>query len=119
MPVAFCRVDLSRVPPLPPLEDRFANAVDAWANAARVDAKHLTLQVQAISLQVGRRYAAIATVALPTLWSPPKTQAILLGLSQTLCQTLAVDAKEVLVFAQPLASGTIVDEGDVVEWDAT
>lgn len=68
------------------------------------------------ALQGGKRYAAMAWLYLPSLWTDEDVVALSEGLAAALADALDVEPTCVQVLTSIVPSGRVVDAGEVVHW---
>lgn len=89
--------------------------VQDWARRAECDAGVMTVLLSE-TRSGGDTYAALADLALPTIWSRERAQDIAKALSEVLCAALAVEAAEIEVHTRWVQSGDVVSGGAVLDW---
>jgi hypothetical protein len=109
MPIANCHI-LSMPAGLDPGE-----IVAAWSRRSGIEPDEMTLDLVAVQ-RGGKRYAAIAWLYLPSLWSDEAVSALSTGLAGALAEALNVEASSVQVLTSILTSGLVVEAGEIVHW---
>jgi hypothetical protein len=89
--------------------------VEAWSRHSRVTAEEMTLNVAYVQ-QGGKRYAVIAWLYLPSLWSQSDVVALSEGLAAALVEVMEVEPSAVQVVTSIVASGSVVEAGKTVAW---
>jgi hypothetical protein len=110
MPIANCFV-----PDTGPAVDA-GRVVRAWSAASGVEDTEMTVNLVRTSGQGGRGYAAMAWLYLPTLWSAADVDALQRGLAGALGEVLDAPPDTVTVLTTMLASGTVVEGGEILRW---
>ncbi len=109
MPIANCFTTLAVS------QDRADEIVRAWAGNSGIPSDEMTLNVMS-GTQGGKRYAVIAWLYLPTLWSAGDAEALTIGLARSLAGALDLPSDQVLVVRTGVESGSVVDGGKPVHW---
>jgi hypothetical protein len=111
VPIATCfiRADLLDRPAVDEI-------VSLWSEEAGVGAGEMTVNVIAQTGQSGKRYAVMAQLHLPSLWSADDVVRLELGLARALSRGFGVDPADVQVMTSIVASGHVVEAGEVQEW---
>lgn len=109
MPIANCIV-------VSECQSRQHNVVELWAAASGVSVEHMTVNIVTGTEQIGKPYAVMATLTLPSLWSEPSVNALQVGLAKALAQAFNLSLAEVHVITTIVESGRVVEAGKVVEW---
>jgi hypothetical protein len=90
--------------------------IELWASESGISPEHMTINIVAGSGQVGKKYAAMANLLLPSLWSDSEISSLQLGLARALAQHYAIPVAEVHVVTTIVTSGKVVESGREVEW---
>lgn len=109
MPIATCFVP-SDIGPVD--ADR---VVSAWSHASGVAADEMTVNIVRAH-QGGKRYAVIASLTLPSLWTGDEIERLARGLSDALVDVAAVPAESVMVMTAVVGSGAVIEGGQPVRW---
>ena len=109
MPIANCFVAS------PPDEPDPEAIVTAWSTRSGIDANEMTVNVVQ-GQQGGKRYAVIAWLYLPSLWSEADVVALSEGLAAALEEALRVPPRAVQVLTSIITSGFVVDAGKTLRW---
>ncbi|MEQ8439445.1 MAG: hypothetical protein RIB65_18285 [Ilumatobacter fluminis] len=109
MPIANCFVR-SDIGPID--ADR---VVETWSAVSGVADEEMTVNV-VHGEQGGKRYAATASLTLPTLWSGDDVERLATGLSHALADATGAAADSILVITTLIPSGSVVEAGHPVHW---
>lgn len=109
MPIANCLVT-SLPDDLDPNE-----IVDAWSRSSGVEPDEMTVNVLA-TRQGGKRYAVMAWLYLPSLWSDDSVAALSEGLAAALAEALVVEPSSVQVVTSIVPPGLVVEDGKAMRW---
>lgn len=109
MPIANCFA--SEVP-----EDLDADAiVGAWSNHSGITSDQMSVNVVPVQ-QGGKRYAVMAWLYLPSLWSDDDVTRLGEGLAAALVETFGVEPSAAQVVASIVPSGSVIDDGRRLQW---
>lgn len=89
--------------------------VQAWAESAGVSPNEMTVNLISVS-QGGKRYAAMAWLYLPSLWSDEDVVALGEGLAAALAATLSVEPHAVQVLTTVVTSSSVIEAGQALRW---
>lgn len=109
MPIANCFTTLAVS------QDRADEIVRAWAGNSGIPSDEMTLNVMS-GTQGGKRYAAMAWLYLPTLWSAGDAESLTIGLARSLAGVLDLPSDQVLVVRTGVESGSVVEDGMITRW---
>jgi hypothetical protein len=111
MPIANCliRGDLA-------IPDDPSALVTAWAADSGTSPEHMTVNVVPSVRQAGVPYAVMATLYLPTMWHEADVKRLEGGLASALGRVLGLDAGEIHVITLSVASGHVVEGGEIQSW---
>ncbi|QSP95183.1 hypothetical protein LPB19_01820 [Marinobacter salinisoli] len=109
MPIANCIVKRD-------LKIAVDNIVQLWAQASGVDAKEMTINFTRVDEQFGRQYSVMATLYLPSAWSREQVVSLERGLALALSDGLRQPVDQVHVVTLIVASGHVVEHGEVQRW---
>lgn len=109
MPIANCIVSVDKIGDVDLLVAR-------WAQESGESTAPMTVNIIRAAAQGGQRYAVMATLYLPSCWSPASVSALQLGLARALAAHFAVAASAVQVISHILPSGRVVENGEEVRW---
>ncbi|MBY6196832.1 hypothetical protein [Vibrio hangzhouensis] len=112
MPVALCFT----APDLKFPKRHAPDIVELWSKHSGVDVSDMTVTLIPSELQLGKSYAVIGQLNLPSIWSAVNITALQLGLVQALVDGLAIDESQVLVMTSLVESGLVVESGQEVKW---
>lgn len=87
-----------------------------WSTFSEISSDEMTLNVVDVREQVGRPYAAMAWLHLPTRWSPLEREDLGLALARALAEVLDVSADRVFVHMVAVQPGHVFESGEVVRW---
>ena len=109
MPIAICFTTLAVS------QDRADKIVRAWARDSGIPSDEMTLNVMS-GTQGGKRYAAMAWLYLPTLWSAGDAESLTIGLARSLTGVLDLPSDQVLVVRTGVETGSVVEDGMITRW---
>jgi hypothetical protein len=89
--------------------------VAAWSKHAAISADEMTVNLIPLR-QGGKRYAVMAWLYLPSLWSDEDVRALSEGLAAALSDTLSIEPSAVQVLTSIVMSGSVVEAGETVRW---
>lgn len=108
MPIANC-LFASEVNPHP------ETIVTAWSNHSGIDPVEMTVNVVQ-ARQGGKKYAVMAWLYLPSLWSEEEAVLLSEGLAAALADVANVEPSAVQVLTSTLTSGSVVEAGTTLRW---
>lgn len=109
MPIVSCLVPGDAPMPAPD------EIVRSWAEATGIDSSEMTVNLVP-AVQGGKRYAAIALLYLPSLWSEDDVVILGEGLAVALAAALGVELPAIQVVTTVVPSGSVVEAGKVIRW---
>lgn len=109
MPIANCLFTSEEANPHP------ETIVTAWSDRSGIDSVEMTVNVVQ-TRQGGRKYAVMAWLYLPSLWSEEEVVLISEGLAATLADVAHVELSSVQVLTSILTSGSVVEAGTTLRW---
>jgi hypothetical protein len=109
MPIATCYI-VSTPDHLDP-DDIIAR----WSRRSGIESSEMTINLIPAH-QGGKRYAAMAWLYLPSLWSGEEVAALSEGLATALADALTVDPSAVQVLTSIVPSGLVIEGGKSVRW---
>lgn len=112
MPMANCIITSE-------CQDRSAgssNLIELWANVAKKPSEHMTVNIITSEEQLGNKYAIMATLLLPSIWSKPDITSLQTGLAEALRLYYDVSIEDVFVSTSIVNSGMVVESGKEVKW---
>jgi hypothetical protein len=89
--------------------------VAAWSNRSGIDADDMTVNVVHAD-QGGKRYAVMAWLYLPSLWSDEERVALSEGLAAALASVSGLELSAVQVINSIVTSGSAVESGKLLRW---
>ncbi len=89
--------------------------VRAWSSYSGIDADDMTINVMH-ARQGGRRYAVMAWLYLPSLWTNDDVVALSEGLAAALAEVVHVPSSSVQVLTSIMTSGLVVEAGETLRW---
>ena len=107
MPIANCFIDA-------PPDDPEA-IVRAWSDRSGIAADEMTVNVVHMR-QGGKRYAVMAWLYLPSLWSEEDVVMLSEGLAAALADVFHVQLSGVQVLTSVVTSGSVVEAGETLRW---
>jgi len=90
--------------------------VDLWASQSGQSPEHMSVNITTSTHQYGNRYAVMATLVLPSLWSKPAVSALQVGLAKALAQAYELSLDDVHVVTNIVESGLVVEAGMEEHW---
>ena len=108
MPIANCFVSA-------PHEFDADAVVTVWSARSAIGADEMTVNVVQAG-QGGKRYAAMAWLYLPSLWSGEHVVALSEGLAAALAEVLHAPSSAVQVITSVITSGLVVESGETLRW---
>jgi len=108
MPIANC-LFASEVNPHP------ETIVTAWSHHAGIDPAEMTVNVVQ-ARQGGKKYAVMAWLYLPSLWSEEEVVLLSEGLAAALADVAQVEPSSVQVLTSIVTSGSVVEVGTTLRW---
>ncbi len=109
MPIANCFVAPSLDEPDP------ERIVAAWVARAGIGAEEMTVNVLR-GAQGGKKYAVMAWLYLPSIWSEREVTVLSEGLAAALCDVCGVASTTVQVVTCVVSSGSVVESGTTLHW---
>lgn len=112
MPIANCILS-------PQINENSGDSVgliELWGKHSGVDTSEMTVTVVRAEEQVGKKYGAICTLSLPSLWSPESISSLQVGLSMAICEHFGLKVADVLVMTSLIDSGFVVEGCKEVGW---
>jgi hypothetical protein len=109
MPIANCLFTSEGATPHP------ETIVTAWSDRSGTDSVEMTVNVVQ-ARQGGRRYAVMAWIYLPSLWSEEEVILLSEGLAAALADLAHVELSSVKVLTSILTSGSVVEAGTTLRW---
>jgi hypothetical protein len=100
----------------PELAVPLSAVVDRWSAASGVTADYMTVNMLPRARQAGARYAVMAFLYLPTLWSAGKVDTLQLSLAQALAECFTVAPDSVQVVTTMVESGHAIEDGRIQTW---
>ncbi len=92
------------------------NLISLWANESGKSADQMTINIIEIAEQLGRAYAVVANLYLPSLWSKQDLDLLQTGLAKALTNYFNIGINDVHIITHTVESGTVVENGVIVEW---
>lgn len=108
MPVANVVVATDRTPDADAI-------IRLWSRAAGVGAEEMTVNLVSAT-QGGRRYAAMAQLLVPSVWSDDDIERLSVGLARALAEATDAEPPSVQVITTVLTTGSVVEGGRIVHW---
>ena len=110
MPIANCYLTGGAADAVDPDE-----LVAAWRIASGIASDEMTANLLGTN-QGGKRYAAMAWLSVPSVWSGRERDRLSTGLATALTETLDVAPAAVHVSTSIVESGSVVERGEIVRW---
>jgi len=92
------------------------SVIDCWASESGQSPEHMTVNVITSTQQFGKKYGAMATLFLPSLWSESAISSLQIGLARALAKTYGLSLNDVNVITSVVESGFVVDAGKEEKW---
>ncbi|GLQ30235.1 hypothetical protein [Litoribrevibacter albus] len=112
MPIANCVVNKDFIEQV----DETYGLVELWADASSKSSEHMTMNIVYSDEQYGNRYAVMAHLFLPTLWSAEEVSSLQLGLAKALACYFQTPLNDIHVITTSVVSGMVVEQGKEVIW---
>ncbi len=109
MPIANCLFASEDANPAP------ETIVREWSHRSGIAAVDMTVNVVQAH-QGGKKYAVMAWLYLPSLWSEEEVVLLSEGLAAVLADVVQVDPSSVQVLTSILTSGSVVEAGTTLRW---
>ena len=114
MPIANCFISLSQ-------ENKGSNSKDLirfWVKHSGIQQAEPEMTVNIIfsNSQIGKCYAAMATLLLPSIWPKDDVSALQLGLARALAEYYSLPPEQVFITTSIIDSGLVVENGLEVKW---
>jgi hypothetical protein len=87
-----------------------------WANESGKSADHMTINVMPSSQQFGKKYAVMANLLLPSIWSLEDISLLQVGLAKALAVNFGVALSTVHIVTSVIGSGLVVEDGKEIQW---
>ena len=109
MPIANCIVT-------PECQNGAEDLVRLWAKESGQSEEHMTINIVVSSQQLGNRYAVMATLILPSLWSAESVSSLQIGLSKALSVYFKIPLEGIFITTNIVESGCVVSNGEEEVW---
>ncbi len=109
MPIANCLFASEEANPYP------ETILTAWSDRSGIDSVEMTVNVVQ-TRQGGKKYAVMAWLYLPSLWSGEEVILLSEGLAAALADVAHVDPSSVQVLISILPPGSVVEAGTTLRW---
>jgi len=109
MPIANCIVTKDCQPDS-------SNLIELWASESGQSSEHMTVNIISSTQQFGNRYAIMATLWLPSIWSIADISYLQSGLAKALAMYFNLAPSEIHVITQIVNSGMVVEKGQEIQW---
>lgn len=90
--------------------------IDCWASESGQSPEHMTVNIIKSTQQFGKKYGAMATLYLPSLWSESAISSLQIGLAKALAKTYGLSLDDVNVVTSIVESGFVVESGKEEKW---
>lgn len=96
--------------------DSSSRLIETWANESNTSSDNMTINIITSTEQTGHKYAIMASLLLPSIWSRSEIKSLQLGLAKALSlhYTLALD--DIFITTSLVESGMVVEAGKEVTW---
>lgn len=109
MPIANCIVTSD-------CEESTSNLIELWASESGQSSEHMTINLMVSNRQLGNKYAVMATLFLPSMWSSSDISLLQLGLAKALATHFKLALSEVHVITNIVNAGLVVESGQEIKW---
>ncbi len=109
MPIANCLFAAEESNPPPEM------IVREWSHRSGIDPVDMTVNVVQAH-QGGKKYAVLAWLYLPSLWSEEEVILLSEGLAAALADVTQVEPSSVQVITSIVTSGSVVEAGTTLRW---
>ena len=109
MPIANCFVTSE-------CQSGSGSLIELWAEEAGHSSEHMTVNIVTGSQQFGNGYSVMATLYLPSVWSPSDVSSLQLGLARALSKYFKRPSSDVHVMTTIVDSGMVVEKGREAHW---
>lgn len=109
MPIANCIVTQD-------CEKSAGNLVELWSMESGKASDNMTVNIVSSSLQSGNRYAVMANLQLPSMWSASDISALQRGLARALTKFYGLSKDQVHVITTIVNSGMVVENDEELKW---
>lgn len=96
--------------------DGSSDLIALWANHSKKSPEHMTINIIRSVEQLGNKYAIMANLLLPSIWSNVDISSIQTGLAKALTQHYRLNKSEVHVITSLVGSGMVVEAGKELKW---
>lgn len=96
--------------------DSSSNLIELWAKESKMSSEHMTINIITSTEQLGNKYAIVATLLLPSIWSKPDITSLQLGLAKALTLHYDVALEDIFISTNIVKSGMVVESGKEVKW---
>ncbi|WP_143872801.1 hypothetical protein [Catenovulum sediminis] len=114
MPIAHCLI----APALQKKVDNTTDLINLWVLHSGIPQaeSEMTVNITHSNIQIGKGYAVMASLLLPSLWSKENISALQLGLASALSDYYSLPSKQVFVTTSIIESGLVVENNQEVKW---
>lgn len=112
MPIANCIF----APDIDCIESDVVKVIDSWAKHANVDSSEMTMICTQSDKLIGKQYAVICYLSLPSIWAQSSVNKLQTGLAKAIGESFSLDIAEVIVLTTVIESGFVVENGCEVNW---
>jgi len=109
MPIANCVISSDCLPGV-------GDLIELWSRESGQSKEHMTVNLVTGTQQHGKKYAVMATLWLPSIWSKTEISSLQSGLARALATYHGIALSEVHVITQLVNSGMVVEEGNLMQW---
>jgi len=93
-----------------------SNLIELWANESKISSEHMTINIITSNEQLGNKYAIMATLLLPSIWSKSDITSLQVGLAKALTVHYDAPLEDVFISTTIVNSGMVVESGKEVKW---
>jgi len=114
MPIANCIISSKYLGH----DDNSKDLMRLWVEHSGIQqaGSEMTVNIISSNSQMGKGYAVMATLLLPSIWSKNEISALQKGLARALSVYYSLPNDQVFITTSILDSGFVVDNGSEVTW---
>lgn len=114
MPIANCFIS----PDHQSHDDYSKDLIRLWVEHSGIGnaETELTVNIVFSNLQFGKKYTAMATLLLPSIWSKDALSSLQRGLAKALSDCYSISLDQVFITTLIVESGHVVENGQEVTW---
>jgi len=114
MPIANCFIS----PDHQNQDDNSKDLIRLWVEHSGIQyaGPDMTVNIVFSNLQIGKKYTAVATLLLPSIWSKDAISSLQQGLAKALSDYYSISLDQVFIVTRIIESGYVVENGQQVTW---